>query len=71
MIDDELVILKIVSQRDAPSVISAPVTWTSSHKLTVDSYNSIRINKPVVIEGTSGLNMLLKSGLLLGIDRNQ
>lgn len=38
-------------------VIQSSLTWTSVYALTLDSYRSILIEKPVSVEGVAGLNL--------------
>jgi|HubBroStandDraft_2_1064218.scaffolds.fasta_scaffold17381_2 hypothetical protein len=43
-------------------VVSATVTWVSSHTLTLDSYHSIAIGKPVSVAGSGGLTLTTNDG---------
>lgn len=37
--------------------VSAPVTWASSHTLTLGAYGSINVKDTITVEGTSGLTL--------------
>ncbi len=37
--------------------VDAPLSWTSAHRLTLDSYHSIAFNKPVTVAGTGALTI--------------
>lgn len=43
--------------------IDAALSWTSTHRLTLDAYNSIAFNKPVEIMGTGALTIKTGDGL--------
>jgi hypothetical protein len=47
-------------------VIAAPLTWSSTHTLTLDSYRSVIVNKPMSVTGTGGLTILTNDGGGLG-----
>ncbi len=40
-----------------------PLTWASSHRLTLDAYHSIHVRAPVVVEGASGLTLITSDGV--------
>src|ERR1700743_1950219 len=42
--------------------ISAPVTWTSANRLTLDSKQGVAVRAAVVSEGTGGLTVTLNDG---------
>jgi hypothetical protein len=42
--------------------IMSPLTWASSHRLTLDAQHSISIRSTVVVEGTGGLTITLDDG---------
>jgi hypothetical protein len=42
--------------------IDAALSWTSTHRLTLDSYYSIKFNKPVVVAGTGALTIEANDG---------
>jgi len=51
------------SNAAAPNIgILDPLTWASSNRLTLDSYESINVRAPIVIEGTSGLTLTTNDG---------
>jgi hypothetical protein len=43
-------------------VIAAALSWPSTHILTLDSYRSVIVNKPVAVTGTGGLTILTNDG---------
>jgi len=53
----------VKSNAAAPDIgIADPLTWASSHRLTLDAYASIHVRVPVVVEGTSGLTLITNDG---------
>jgi hypothetical protein len=42
--------------------VASPLAWTSSHRLTLDAYQSIHVLAPVMVEGTSGLTLTTNDG---------
>jgi hypothetical protein len=42
--------------------IDAALSWSSTHKLTLDSYRSITFNRPVVVAGTAALTIVTNDG---------
>jgi hypothetical protein len=42
--------------------ITAALTWVSSNTLTLDSYHSIIVNKPVTVTGAGGLTLVTNDG---------
>src|SRR3954454_9223241 len=42
--------------------INAALSWTSAHRLTLDSCHSIAFNKPVVVAGTGALTITTDGG---------
>jgi len=43
-------------------VIDAALTWTSTHRLTLDSYHSIAFNQPLTVAGTGALTIKTNDG---------
>lgn len=41
---------------------AAPLSWTSSQRLTLDTYRSIRFEKPIVVAGVGGLTITTNDG---------
>jgi len=59
----------VTIRSDAPSKdieIDAALSWTSTQRLTLDSYQSIAFNKPVVVAGTGALTITTNDGGLGG-----
>ena len=55
--------ITVKSNAAAPDIgIADPLTWASSHRLTLDSYESIHVRVPVAVEGTSGLTIITNDG---------
>ncbi len=53
----------VKSNAAAPDIgILNALTWASTHRLTLDAYESIHVRAPVVIEGTSGLTLITNDG---------
>src|SRR3569832_826760 len=53
----------VKSNAAAPDIgIVDPLTWASTHRLTLDAYESIHERAPVVVEGTSGLILVTNDG---------
>jgi len=53
----------VKSSASAPSLgVLDPLTWASTHHLTLDAYQSIHVRAPIVIEGTSGLTLTTNDG---------
>ena len=53
----------VKSNAAAPDIgIVDPLTWASTHRLTLDAYESIHVRAPVVVEGTSGLILVTNDG---------
>jgi len=46
--------------------IDAALSWTSTSRLTLDSYRSIAFNKPIVVAGTGAMTITTKDGGLDG-----
>jgi len=47
----------------APDIgILDPLTWASTHRLTLDAYESIHVRAPVVVEGTAGMTLTTNDG---------
>lgn len=42
--------------------IDAALSWTSTHRLTLDAYHSLAFNKPVTIAGTGALTITTNDG---------
>jgi hypothetical protein len=42
--------------------IDAALSWTGTHRLTLDAYHSIAFNKPVVVAGTGALTITTNDG---------
>jgi hypothetical protein len=42
--------------------VTSPLTWTSTHRLTLDSVQFVHIKAPVVVEGTAGLTLTTNDG---------
>ena len=42
--------------------VTDPLTWASSHRLTLDAYESIHVRAPVVVEGTAGITLTTNDG---------
>jgi hypothetical protein len=43
-------------------VVSTTVNWVSNNALTLDAYQSLTVNKPIVVGGTGGLTVLTDDG---------
>jgi len=53
----------IISNAAAPDIgILDALTWASSHRLTLDAYESIHVRAPVVVEGTAGVTLITNDG---------
>jgi len=53
----------VKSNAAAPNIgILDPLTWASSHRLALDSHESINVRAPIVIEGTSGITLITNDG---------
>jgi len=48
-------------------VINAELSWASSYALTIDSYESIKVNNSVAVDGTGGLSLVTNDGGAGGI----
>lgn len=40
--------------------VTAPVTWASEHKLTLDSYSGVLVRQPIMAQGRSGVTITLE-----------
>jgi hypothetical protein len=55
--------LKVVSDSAAADIrFAAPLSWTSTSRLTVDSYHSITFQKPVTVSGAGALTIVTNDG---------
>ncbi len=53
----------VKSSATAPDIaIHDPLTWASSHRLTLDAYEGIHVQAPVVVEGTAGVTLVTNDG---------
>ncbi len=53
----------VKSSASAPALgVLDPLTWASTHRLTLDAYDSIHVRAPIVIEGKSGLTLVTNDG---------
>ena len=53
----------VKSNAAAPDIgILDPLTWASSHRLTLDAYESVHVRAPVVVEGKAGLRLKTNDG---------
>jgi len=53
----------VKSNAAAPDIgILDALTWASSHRLTIDAYESIHVRAPVVVEGTAGVTLITNDG---------
>jgi hypothetical protein len=53
----------VKSNAAAPDIgIVDPLAWASTHRLTLDAYESIHVRAPVAVEGTSGLTLITNHG---------
>ncbi len=53
----------VKSNAAAPNIgILDPLTWASTHRLTLDAYESINVRAPVVVEGTAGVTLITNDG---------
>jgi len=53
----------VKSSASAPSLgVLDPLTWASTHRLTLDAYQSIHVRAPMVVEGTAGLTLTTNDG---------
>ncbi len=53
----------VKSNAAAPGIgILDPLTWASTHRLTLDAYGSIHVRAPVVVEGTAGITLVTNDG---------
>lgn len=53
----------VKSASEAPDIeIDAPLSWTSTHKLTLDAFHSIAFNKPVIVTGTGAVTISTDNG---------
>jgi len=43
-------------------LVNAPVTWTSTHTFTLDSWRGITVNHPMMVEGPGGLVVTTNDG---------
>jgi len=43
-------------------VVGTPLHWTSAHKLTLDAFTSISINRPITVEGSGSLTLTTSDG---------
>jgi len=51
------------SNAAAPDIaVADPLTWASTHPLTLDAYQSIHVKAPVIVEGTSRLTLITNDG---------
>lgn len=42
--------------------VRTPVTWASTHRLTLDAYRSATVGSPIVVEGIAGLTLTTADG---------
>jgi len=55
--------ITVKSNAAAPDIgILDPLTWASTHRLTLDAYQSIHVRAPVVVEGTAGVTLTTNDG---------
>jgi hypothetical protein len=55
--------IRIVTGQGATGIgVLDPLTWASSHRLTLDANQSIHIRAPVVVEGTGGVTLITNDG---------
>jgi len=55
--------MTIKSSAAAPDIaIVDPLTWASSHRLTLDAFESIHVRAPIVVEGTAGITLTTNDG---------
>ena len=55
--------LKVASGNQAQDIeIDATLSWTSAHRLTLDVYQSITFNNPVIVAGTGALTITTNNG---------
>lgn len=53
----------VKSNATAPDIgILDPLTWASSHRLTLDAYESIHVRATVAVEGTAGVTIITNDG---------
>jgi len=53
----------VKSSAAAPDIgVLDPLTWASTHRLTLDSFQSINVRAPVVVEGTTRLTLRTNDG---------
>jgi len=53
----------VKSSITAPDIgILDPLTWASSHRLTLDAYESIHVRAAVAVEGTAGVTLVTNDG---------
>jgi len=53
----------VKSNASAPDIgILDPLTWASSHRLTLDAYESIHVRAPIAVEGTAGVTIITNDG---------
>ncbi len=53
----------VKSNAAAPDMgILDSLTWASTHRLTLDAYQSIHVRAPVVVEGTAGVTLITNDG---------
>jgi hypothetical protein len=61
--------VKVTSGNLAQDIeIDAPVSWTSTHRLTLDSYRAIAFNRPVLVAGSPGALTIITDGAGSGGD---
>ncbi|HWA92111.1 MAG TPA: GLUG motif-containing protein [Rhizomicrobium sp.] len=46
----------------ADIVVAAPLTWASTHRLTLDADRSVIVKSNIVVEGTAGVTITIDSG---------
>ena len=55
--------VKIVTGQGATTIgVLDPMSWASSHRLTLDANQSIHVRAPVVVEGTGGVTLITNDG---------
>ena len=53
----------VKSNGAAPDIgVTDPLTWASTHRLTLDAYASLHVRAPVVVEGTAGVTLITNDG---------
>jgi hypothetical protein len=60
--------VKVASGSSAGDIqVAAPVYWASGHKLTLDSFHAITVNKPISVNGEGGLELTTNDGGASGL----